>query len=266
MKKLFIGLVVLSFLMTSCDDGWGLFDRGKRITGTGAMERTTRDAKDFKSIDLSASANVFVKQGTTFKVEVEAQKNIAEVFETVVDNGVLKLKFKSGAWNLNFDKLNVYVEMPAIEDISVSSSGDLTAETALSGENVALHVSGSGNIRAEKGLTAKTLKVGISGSGDVRSEGVATGELSAKVAGSGNLVLAGTADKSSYTVSGSGDIDAKNVKSKAVEAHSSGSGNIGCQADESLDASVSGSGDIRYSGNATNVKSKASGSGSISKD
>jgi predicted small secreted protein len=266
MKKLIFSLLAISFLMTSCDDGWGIFDGGKRITGKGAVERTTRDVKDFKSIDLATSANVFVKQSTAFKVEVETQKNIAEVFETVVENGVLKLKTKSGVWNLDYDKLNVYIEMPAVEGIKISGSGDIAVETALSSDKLTLHISGSGNILAEKGLATKSLEISVGGSGGVKASGITTGELSAGITGSGGLELAGTADKAEYSVTGSGDISAKNVKSKTVQAHVSGSGDISCYADEAVDAHASGSGNISYSGNAASVKSKASGSGSVSKD
>ncbi len=265
MKKVIFGLLALSFLMTSCDDGLGLFD-GKRIKGTGAVERTSRDVKDFKSIDVMTSANVYVKQSATFKVEVEAQKNIEAVVETVVEEGTLKIKLKKGTWNLSFEKLNIYVEMPTVENLEISGSGDLTAETALTGDKITLDIVGSGNIMVEKGLTAKTLKIAIGGSGDIKVDNILVDELSTKIAGSGGLILTGKADKADYHVSGSGDIDAKKLKSKAVEASVSGSGNISCNADESIDAHASGSGDISYSGNATAVKTKVSGSGNIEKE
>lgn len=265
MKKVIFGLLVLSLFITSCDDGLGLFE-GKRIKGTGAVERTTRDVKDFKSIDVMTSAHVFVKQSATFKVEVEAQKNIAEVIETVVEDGTLKIKIKQGSWSLHFEKLNIYVEMPTVENLEISGSGDLTAETALTGDKIGIDITGSGNINIEKGLMAKVLKVGIGGSGDIRIDSIVVTELSTRIAGSGELRLTGKADKAEYSVSGSGDIDAKKLKSKAVEASVSGSGNITCNAEESIDAHASGSGDITYSGNATAVKTKVSGSGNIEKD
>ncbi len=265
MKKLILGLLAISVFMTSCD-GWGIFDGSKGITGTGAIERTIRDVKDFKSVDLASSANVFIKQGTTFKVEVETHKNIADVFETVVENGVLRLQTKKGIWNLRFDKLNVYIEMPTVESIDISGSGDMVVETALTGENMSLHISGSGNIVSEKGMTAKTLKVLLSGSGDIKAQSVSTTELSAKISGSGGLDLSGTANKADYIVSGSGNIAAKTMKSKAVTALVSGSGSIDCHADEAFDGDATGSGDITYSGNATSVKSHASGSGKVSKE
>jgi hypothetical protein len=265
MKKLILGLLAISVLITSCD-GWGIFDGGNGITGKGAVERTTRDVKDFKSIDLANSANVFIKQGTTFKVEIETHKNIADVVETIVENGELRVQNKKGIWNLRYDKLNVYIEMPTVEGITISGSGDIKVETALSSETINLHISGSGNISADQGLTTKTANVLLSGSGDIQAKGVATSEILAKISGSGGLNLSGTSDKSDYLISGSGDIEAKNLKSKAVKALISGSGGISCHSDEALDAEVTGSGNINYSGNATNVKSHASGSGSISKD
>jgi hypothetical protein len=264
MKKLILGLLAISILMTSCD-GWGIFDGGNGITGKGAIERITRDVKDFKSIDLANSANVFIKQGTTFKVEVETHKNIADVFETVVENGVLRLQNKTGVWNLHYDKLNVYIEMPTVEGITISGSGDIKVETALSSEATNVHISGSGSISAEQGLTTKALNVLLSGSGDIYAKGVSASEVSAKISGSGGLELSGTSDKTDYHISGSGDINAKDLKSKATKALISGSGNIDCHTDESLDAEVTGSGNINYSGNATSVKSHSSGSGDISK-
>jgi hypothetical protein len=266
MKKLICALLAISFLMTSCDDGLGIFDGGKGITGKGPVERTTRDVKDFKSIDLATAANVFVTQGTAFKVEVETQKNIADVIETVVENGVLVIKTKSGIWKLNYNKLNVYVEMPSVEGINISGSGDVAVETALSSDKLTLHISGSGNIVAEKGITTKKLDINLTGSGDVKANGISTGALTSEITGSGGLELAGTADKAAYSITGSGDISAKNVKSKTVEADISGSGDISCHADEALDAHSSGSGNITYSGNAASVKSKASGSGSVTKE
>ena len=123
MKNLVICLVSMLFLLQSCD-GWGIFDGGNSVTGKGNIERVSRAVVGFKAVHLQSSANVFIRQGTAFKVEVEAQKNIADIFETVVEDSVLVLKFKNGTHNIRFDKLNIYVEMPNIEGIEVAGSGE----------------------------------------------------------------------------------------------------------------------------------------------
>ncbi len=262
MKKLIIASCAFLLLLTSCDDGFGLFNT-KRITGKGAMEKQDRDVKDFKGIDLMASADVIIKQGATYKVVVEGQKNISEILETVVDNGILRIKFKEGSWNLNFDKLNVYVETPSVSSIELSGSGNMTLESAFNADDLDIKVSGSGNIKTADGLTAKKINVEIGGSGDIKMGTTTATELKATVLGSGNFDINGTGDKAEFQVTGSGDIDADGFITKTTEAQTMGSGNINCHATESIDAHIMGSGDIRYSGNPPSVKSKAMGSGEI---
>lgn len=262
MKKLIIASCAFLFLLTSCDDGFGLFNT-KRITGKGAMEKQDRDAKDFKGIDLMASADVIIKQGATYKVIVEGQQNILEILETVVDNGILQIKFKEGSWNLNFDKLNVYVETPSVSSIELSGSGNMTLESAFNSDDLDIKVSGSGNIKTADGLTAKKINVEIGGSGDIKMGATTATALKATVLGSGNFDIKGTGDKAEFQVTGSGDIDADAFITKSTEAQTMGSGNINCHATENIDAQIMGSGDIRYSGNPPSVKSKAMGSGEI---
>ena len=270
MKKLGFGaaaLLISALFFTACDgDGWGIFDNGKRIVGKGALEKFDRDAKDFKGIEVSSSANVYVRQAAAYKVVIEAQKNIADVFETVVEGGILKLKFKSGSWNMQFDKLNVYVETPSVSSLSISGSGDVTVETPFEGDDLSISVSGSGNVKADKTLTFKKLETQISGSGDMNLSDVASDDVSSKVTGSGNIELKGKAQTAHFTVAGSGDLEAKNLIAKSVVASVGGSGNITCHADEAIDANAGGSGEIKYSGNATSVKSHAGGSGAVTKE
>ena len=263
MKKIIFASFALLLLLNSCDDGFGLFDSSKRIVGKGAVEKQERDAKDFKGIDLMVSGNVFVKQGSNYKVTVEAQKNILDVVETVVENGILRLKFKEGSWNMNFDKLNFYIETPSVSSLKISGSGDMTVESAFNSDDLDLNVSGSGNIKMPNGITVKTLEAEIGGSGDINLTSVSAEQLSAKVLGSGNFEINGSGNKAKFEVTGSGDIAASDFKTKATEAHTTGSGNIKCFATESLDAHILGSGDIHCGGNPPSVQSRTTGSGEI---
>jgi hypothetical protein len=54
------------------------------------------------------------------------------------------------------------------------------------------------------------------------------------------------------------------MKAQKARCRVSGSGNIALNVSKELDASISGSGDIRYSGNPPSVRTKVSGSGDIS--
>jgi hypothetical protein len=265
MKKLLIASIALLLLISSCDDGFGLFDKSKSIKGKGAVEKQDRDAKDFKGINLMGSGDVFVKQGTAYKVVVEGQKNILDILETVVKNGILEIKFKKGSWNINYDKLNIFIETPSVSSIELSGSGNMTIESALNTNDLTIKVSGAGDIKAADGVTTKKLNVEIGGSGNIMIGTTSATELSADILGSGNFSIKGTGEKAELTVTGSGNIEANEFVTKSIEAQTTGSGDINCHATESIDASVTGSGNISYAGNAPSVKSKVTGSGEIQK-
>ena len=112
-------------------------------------------------------------------------------------------------------------------------------------------------------LSGKELKIEVSGSGNVKIGQANYQRIESQVAGSGNLEIGGSADDGEFHVSGSGDINGKEVKCKRVTCSVSGSGNLSCFASDTLNAKVSGSGDIQYAGSPKSVNEKASGSGSI---
>jgi uncharacterized protein YaaQ len=237
-NKTWAVLCILVTLFVACDQ---MVSGG--VKGTGSIEKETRDVKDFKGVNLMSSGNVFLKKGTTFSVVVETHKNIAELLETVNDNGTLKIRFKNNIGNIHYDKLNIYVEAPSIETIDLSGSGDIMADNAISNAGLAIDLSGSGRIELKEGGYT---------------------QLTANLGGSGSIALSGTAENGVYAITGSGNIDMKNMKAKAVKAEVTGSGNIYCHADAELDAAITGSGNIEYSGDAV-VKSRVTGSGSIDK-
>ena len=90
-------------------------------------------------------------------------------------------------------------------------------------------------------------------------------DVTAAVAGSGDLSLSGSTQKSHLKVAGSGDLHASDLKSNDADASIAGSGDISLYCNGgTLKATVAGSGDIVYSGKPDKVDSKVVGSGSVS--
>jgi hypothetical protein len=92
---------------------------------------------------------------------------------------------------------------------------------------------------------------------------VQVGSFALSIAGSGDVVVSGTADEARFGIAGSGDIDARNLGAKKVGVSISGSGDAHVNATETLDAKVAGSGDVTYSGHPHDVSRRVSGSGSV---
>ena len=109
------------------------------------------------------------------------------------------------------------------------------------------------------GLRALTLK----GSGIIEAVNVDAPALTVTLPGSGLLRVSGTVERLDVSLGGSGDAQLEGLVASDVHAVVSGSGRILVQATRSLDAAVSGSGAIVYTGSPAHVTSNVSGTGAI---
>ena len=205
----------------------------------------TRNVSGFSGISSAGSYNVIITMGNTESLKLEGDaEQIAEI-ETVVEEGILKIRNKkrSGSWNRNWNgKVNVYVNAKALKSITLSGSGDIDVKGVVKSADVTTTLSGSGSISLT--VDAKNYAATISGSGEIE--------------------VKGKTENAKINVNGSGDFEGDGLRTSVASARVSGSGDISINADKALDAAMSGSGNIRYGGNA-NVKSTKSGSGRISK-
>ena len=223
-------------------------------TAITTINRSAGDVQDrhlsgFHAIDLSGSFDVYIEQGATESVRVEAPSDVIGHIVTEVEDGVLKIHNKDesgwhwGDWlGSHHKKIAIYVSITNINELAVTGSGDAYFKNGLNADKLRIRVSGSGDVLGR--INAKTLDCNISGSGDMK--------------------LSGHADSQNVSVSGSGDYEAKGLSTTNTAVHVSGSGDAGVNVSTNLEASVSGSGDISYTGGAHNVVKSQSGSGDIS--
>lgn len=235
MKKILIfSFLLLAVLTTVSAQKW------IGIRGEGPMVKKELSVGQFDELSLSISANVFVTQGSTRKVTVEAQANMIDNLVTEVKDGRWTIKFKENVRSM--EGMRIYVTMPNISALGISGSGDIVAENALRTDDLGLHISGSGNIKIPA-LTG--------------------GVIDSHISGSGSMMIGGQAQNLKIHISGSGDVNAIGLNTSGCEVHVSGSGDCNVDVRESLDVRISGSGDVRFKGQPRLV-SKVSGSGSVS--
>ena len=79
--------------------------------------------------------------------------------------------------------------------------------------------------------------------------------VKAELQGSGDLKVAGTAERAVLSLRNSGDLNAKDLKAVDVDASVNGSGSISCYVSGTLKCNISGSGDIGYKGSPVNIQS-----------
>jgi hypothetical protein len=186
----------------------------------------------------------------------------------------------SGVWKTesravgSFSKIDLSgspdVEVTVGSAVSVSVTADDNIlpliETKVSGTTLEIGSEGSYDpkIGVKVKITAPTLEgVGISGSGNIHVTGLKAAEMEARITGSGNVILSGSTDRLNVKITGSGDLRADDLTAKHVHVSVTGSGNAVIRSSEELDATVTGSGDVRYSGNPPQVRRSVIGSGEI---
>ncbi len=204
------------------------------------------DVGNFSELSLGIAGTVYLKQGSTNKVEIECDDDIYDEIEFELRGDRLVIK-KEGDWNWGNgwrkSEVDIYVTMKTIEGLSVSGSGLIEGQGKFETEDIKLSVSGSGDMELE--LESDEMELRISGSGSIR--------------------LGGNAQEAEARISGSGKVKAEDLTVKVFSARISGSGSCYVNATDEIEASISGSGSVYYSGNPDRVISNSSGSGKVRK-
>lgn len=205
-----------------------------------------RDVKPFDAVSNTCPFDVIFEQSDEQYVQVEGDEEYFDRLHTDVRRGVLEISIDPARYR-NV-RLRVKVGSPEISQITMAGSGSIICASDLITEgDFTMRVAGSGDIVAKQ-IKCTVFESSVSGSGDLSVNGI-------------------DAVDANLSVTGSGDWSAKQISAINLDMSVAGSGDISVSnvdIDDSLSATVAGSGDIRANGKATNVKAKVVGSGDIS--
>ena len=237
MKNLSLaGYAILLLVFSSCS---------KKIDGEGPVVTETRTTTAFEGLAASVDATVYFTQSAVQSITLEAQQNILDEIETVVNNNVLRIRYKHPNTNIrDAERVIIRVTGPVAKFIEQDGSGSMEIEGLIDPTEAQFVVSGSGNIHADRVLTNK-MEVILSGSGRI-------------------IIDDGEANEEKVTISGSGQVDISELPVNDAETNISGSGSMKVYVTNNLKARISGSGRVYYRGNPT-ISTQISGSGAVVK-
>jgi len=253
MKKLSILLLSAALLM----GGTTAFARRQGVVKADSVSVTARAVSGFDAIHIQGPFDVYISQGTSESLKLEAPEEILPRIITEVHGGTLEIRNKHDNWGTgekswysekswwrrHKEKIKVYVTVKYLNSIKLS---------------------GSGGAFFNEGITANSLKLRVRGSGSIQGK-VAVKQLQSFISGSGNIKLSGTAQSSAIRMTGSGNFNAPELVTTNSAVKVSGSGGARINASDRVDAAISGSGEVSYTGTAKTINSTKSGSGSISR-
>src|SRR5580704_15977871 len=118
---------------------------------TSTYEVVDRHLSGFHAVDVAGSYDVYITQGASESVKVEAPSDMMEHIKTEVDNGVLRIYNKNDGFHWgdiwgHHPKIRVYVVIKDVDAINVSGSGDANFRDGLRAASMKLSVSGSGDM------------------------------------------------------------------------------------------------------------------------
>ena len=231
-------LTFMLFLNTSC------FLDLNAISGSGSLVTQDRQVTNFTSIELQTAADVEIVKGNTFHVSVSDYENLIQYLAIEVVDNRLIIKKKPTNISLVNTKAKVVVTLPdPLYSLKLAGSGNMKVNSAFNDLKF-LSLTGSGNIELKTNCQLDKLEVTVSGSGTMNGIG-SIQDLNTKISGSGNIYFA-------------------NMKAKHAGCTLSGSGSTYVYIEDKLEAFLSGSGNIIYSGSPV-VNSNLTGSGHIYK-
>lgn len=247
--------ILPAVLLTSCN----LFT--DCIDGNGIVRSEERTATQITAIANETSFDIVYVKGNETSIMVEAESNILPYIETGIKGDALNVRTTRGNWCLRYTTRPVItVTAPFISELVNAGSGDIIAD-GLEGENIRVVDSGSGDISiGPAGCTEATFTV--SGSGNISAGAIDASSFKAVLSGSGTLTVKGSASTSRLTVSGSGSLFAGELETSKSQITISGSGSVHATVLESLEAVLSGSGNIYLRGDPS-VTLTRTGSGRI---
>ncbi len=208
--------------------------------GNGRIVRENRSHRNFSGIKVGGSFDVFIQQGNTERVTIEADENLMDQIETKVEQGVLVIRTRKGIENAS--KLNVFVTIESLDFLKVSGAADLVAEDH---------------------IRVRDLEIQSSGSSDIKLMNLNAEKINCSSTGSSDIKLVGRADTINGNFSGSSDLKASELRAKHCKLRLSGSSDAKVYVAISIDAVTSGSSDIYCSGNPERRRVTSSGSSDI---
>ena len=193
-----------------------------------AFAQEVRNVEKFEGISSGGSFDIKIVKSSKNEVKIEgADTDLLEKLETQVEGNRLKIGIKKNtSWGYkgsNKVTITVY-HTEKLEKLSLAGSGSMEWDGELYSTRLDINVAGSGKICGR----------------------IAVSDLEASIAGSGKICLQGAATKQEVHIAGSGDYEGQELKTQETEIHIAGSGDAEIYVTKSLDAKISGSGDVRY--------------------
>ncbi|MCJ7700786.1 MAG: DUF2807 domain-containing protein [Anaerolineales bacterium] len=285
-KTMGIFSITALFVITACNLASGL--SFKTVTGSGVVITEERQVSGFERINVCCGMELYLTQGETESLKIEADDNFMDEIVTTIDNGSLWVQYRELS-NVNYQPskpVRLYLSAVEIREVSISGGGDLNLESlasegfeldlsggsdgqigTIAAEDVRFQMSGGGEILAGN-LETESLAITVSGGGEFEVDQVEAGlleidlsggsdadirdlsaaELRLESSGGGRVSMAGVLKKGEINLSGGSSFNGQDLESQEITFTCSGGGRSTLRVADSLQVDLSGGSWLGYYG------------------
>jgi hypothetical protein len=219
--------LLISINLMACTTHVKTGDGSHEVNKNGSEVSETRQVTAFNKIEMDGVFNVYLRQGDTESLIIEADKAVAAHIISEVKNETLKLKMEDDTDFGDIEPVKIYVQVRDLQSLSNKGVGTIKCEQALKLDQFMLSSEGVGAI--DLTLSANRLVV--------KSETV------------GAITLAGKVTEVDITHNGVGVLQAFELLTRNLKLSSNGVGAAEVYASESIDIEAKGVGSVQYKGN-----------------
>ena len=231
---------LLAFTLGACT----CLDDCRTVRATGPDETETRPVQVLPRVSVSSNVEVYLTQGTTPELRLEAPRNVLAVVRTEAVGGELRIGLLNGV-NLKLQHpIRVYLTLPGLTALDGSGSSHFHGLTAWTGSDLTLTLSGASS--ADLDFTA-------------------TGTLRSEASGASRLTLRGAAAQHTLGLSGASSFDGFNLTTPHTDLTAAGASTARLTATTTLAVRASGASEVYYQGNPSVTVRDLSGSSRLVK-
>jgi RNase P/RNase MRP subunit p29 len=216
---------------------------GDCMRGNGLAFVSERKTAPFYKLSINGGFEVYLIQGEQEYIKIKADKNLHEYIETDVRNGELIVSTERNICIDETEELTIVINYKDISEVGINGAVNLKTKNVIKTEDIKMVINGAANVEL-----------------DIEAE-----QIFARVNGAANMDLSGEVYRADIDVTGAGNLDASNLQTEHFRINMSGAGHADLLVNDVLDASISGIGNIQYSGNPRVVNKDVSFLGFLSK-
>ena len=223
----FLAVPLLAVSLSSCICGDDDDNDYCAVSSEGPDVAETRAISDVTRLTISQNTEVYLTQGATPELRLEAPRNVLDVLQTEVVGGELRIEAKKDIDLKLKNPVRVYITLPNLTALAGSGATHFHGATAWNVADLGLTLSGAST--AELALTA-------------------TGTLRTEASGASRVTLRGTAGQQTAHLSGASALDAFDLTHLTADIDASGASQTRLSVSSSLAVRASGASEVFYQG------------------